>query len=231
MKYPTFLVGGAVRDELMGLPCKDKDFVMLAPSFDAMREAIKESGCKIFLEKPEYLTIRAKHPQFGSVDFAVARRDGTYTDGRHPDATTITADLKQDLARRDFTMNAIAKNVVTGELVDPFNGYDDIEDKVIRCVGKPLDRFNEDRLRIFRAVRFAVQKDFNIDSLTSSTICYFSSIRDFEAISTERIREEMLKMFVSNGKLAMRQLTVDYPTLWDVIEDRQIWLKPTLEKR
>ena len=154
MKYKTYLVGGAVRDEILGKPNKDLDYVMLAPSFDAMRGALLDAGCKIFIEKPEYLTIRANHPILGSVDFACARADGNYSDGRRPDSTDITSDLVKDLSRRDFTMNAILREPETGHVIDFFDGIADAKAGLIRCVGDPAARFREDGLRILRALRF-----------------------------------------------------------------------------
>jgi len=230
MKFKTYLVGGAVRDAIMGNPSKDLDFVMLAPSFSAMREAILEDGCKIFVEKPEYLTIRANHPKHGAVDYAVARRDGTYSDGRRPDSTAIASDIEQDLSRRDFTMNALAQDTETGEILDPFNGLRDIGDKIISCVGSPELRLKEDRLRAFRALRFAVQKSFSIEQNTADVIRCLS-FNAFTNVSTERIRDELLKMCLVNSALTVRFISHDFPTMWDVIESRKIWFRPTTEAK
>jgi tRNA nucleotidyltransferase (CCA-adding enzyme) len=228
MKYKTYYVGGCVRDEIMGIQSKDIDLVMLAPSFDDMRTAVLESGCKIFVEKPEYLTIRANHPSLGPVDFAIARQDGSYTDGRRPDNTTIASSLVQDLSRRDFTMNAIAKDMQTGEYIDPFNGIQSIQDGKLKAVGNARDRFNEDKLRVFRALRFTIQKSFHMHYDISDAIGRMT-ILDFNSVSTERIREELLKMFKVNAFRSMLLLFKDYPVLGDVIENRGIWFKPTTE--
>lgn len=147
--YQTYLVGGAVRDEVLGVPCKDLDYVVLAPTFDKLRESLLETGCKIFTENPKCLTIRAKHPTLGCVDFACGRKDGTYTDGRHPDDTSITQVLEEDLARRDFTCNAMAKSLEHGRILDPFKGMKDIEDRKLRAVGSAWQRIDEDKLRAF----------------------------------------------------------------------------------
>jgi len=228
MKFNTFLVGGALRDEILGLPCKDLDFVVLAPSFDAMREALVEDGCKIFVEKPEFLTIRARHPRLGCVDFACARRDGNYTDGRHPDATSVTLNLKEDLARRDFTCNALARCVDSGELVDPFDGRKHIADGLLRAVGSARARFDEDKLRAFRAVRFAVTKHFRIDGEIWEAINAMTPSQ-FDRVSTERIREELVKAFKTSTSRSFALLVEDFPVLWDVINSRGIWFKPTTE--
>jgi tRNA nucleotidyltransferase (CCA-adding enzyme) len=229
MNFKTYLVGGAVRDELLDLPCKDLDFVVLAPSFAAMREALLADGCDIFVEKEKFLTIRAKHPKLGCVDFACARRDGNYTDGRRPDDTAVTTDLKEDLARRDFTCNAIAKDVDTGVIIDPFDGRKDIIDKELVAVGSSAARLDEDRLRAFRAVRFAVTKGFRINIELWNAINRLTP-NMFNAVSTERIREELLKAFRNNVERSFTLLNKDFPVLWDVTMSRGIWFRPTTEQ-
>lgn len=228
MKYKTYLVGGAVRDEILQKPSKDLDYVMLAPSFDAMRDALLSAGCKIFIEKPEYLTIRANHPTLGAVDFACARTDGDYTDGRRPDSTAITTDLTADLSRRDFTCNAIAKDIETGEIVDPFGGREAIKNKLLTAVGDPIKRLSEDKLRAFRALRFSVTRSFIIDYHLSQAIHYFTSPSEYDSVSTERIREELLKMCQRDWLFSMHQLQ-QYGVLTQVITNRGIWFRPTTE--
>lgn len=229
MNFKTFLVGGAVRDELLGVPCKDMDYLCLAPSFEAMRETLLEVGCKIFVEKPEFLTIRAKHPTLGCVDFACGRADGDYTDGRRPNSTRVTTNLNEDLARRDFTCNAIAKDVETGEIVDPFNGVKAIMDRQLIAVGSARARFDEDKLRAFRAVRFAVCKRFRIESDIYNAIGAMTPMQ-FAGVSTERIREELVKCFRANANRSFRFLVTDFPVLWDVVNERGIWFRPTTEQ-
>lgn len=230
MNYPTYLVGGAVRDELLGIPCKDLDYVVVAPSFEAMKADLLEQGCHIFVEKPEFLTIRCKHPTLGCVDFACARKDGNYTDGRRPDSTQIAESVTQDLARRDFTCNAIAKHVENGRIVDPWNGTTAIQNKLLVAVGEPIARLNEDRLRAFRALRFAVTKGFIIDGLLSNAIHSLSLPSMFDSVSTERIREEIVKMFRRNTFQSFHLLIREYPTLFEVVNARGIWFRPTTEE-
>lgn len=230
MKYKTYLVGGAVRDEIMHIPCKDLDYVMLAPSFEAMRDELKNAGYRIFVEKPEFLTIRAQHSGHGAVDFAVARTDGTYSDGRHPDSTGIASDIEQDLARRDFTCNAIAKDIDTGELIDPFDGHRAIVFKELVAVGDANRRFQEDRLRVFRALRFEVQKGFWMDSHLTESILSLK-VDDFAAVSTERIREELVKMFKVDSMKTSYLLSHRFPQLGKVVNQRGIWFRPTTEAR
>lgn len=229
MKFKTYLVGGAVRDQMLGLTSKDLDFVVMAPSFDAMREDLLADGCEIFVEKLEYLTIRAKHPRLGCVDFACARRDGNYTDGRRPETTEVAQTVEEDLARRDFTCNAIAVDVVSGEVVDPFDGRWAISRGVLRCVNSARARFGEDSLRVFRAVRFAVTKHFVIDGEIWEAINAMTS-NMFDGVATERIREELLKAFQKDAKRTFELLMRDFPLLWEIASNRGIWLKPTTEK-
>lgn len=230
MNFPTYLVGGAVRDELMGIPCKDLDFVVVAPSFEAMRAMLVAQNCKIFVEKPEYLTIRVKHPTLGCVDFAVARADGHYSDGRHPDRTSVAESIIQDLARRDFTCNAIAKHVESGKLVDPCNGQLDIANRRLVAVGSARARIAEDKLRAFRALRFTVTKGFVLDHEISNAIGAMTP-NMFDKVSTERIREELYKMFRANPMRSFSLLREPcHSVLWDVICDRDIWFKPTTEQ-
>lgn len=226
MKFKTYLVGGAVRDEILGVKPKDLDFVVLAPSFAAMREALLADGAIIFVEKPEYVTIRCRHPKFGAADFACGRKESNYSDGRHPDSVVITENLVEDLARRDFTIGAIAKDIETKEIVDPFDGRGDIDLRVVRCVGEPNKRFTEDKLRLFRAVRFAVQKNFQIHPNTLAAMHYFIE-DDFNGISTERIREELLKTFQANTRQAIHWIFNELPNLGIIMHKRGVWLEPT----
>jgi tRNA nucleotidyltransferase (CCA-adding enzyme) len=230
MKFKTYLVGGAVRDEILGVNPKDLDFVVMAPSFEAMREALIEDGAKLYTEKPQFITIRCHHPKFGAADFACARKEGSYTDGRHPDEVSIADNLEQDLARRDFTIGSMAKDIETGEIFDPFNGRADIRDRIIRCVGNPFDRFNEDKLRVFRALRFAIQKEFYIhDSITEAITSIIES--SYDGVSTERINEELTKMFIVNSWRATYYLFQAHPQLARLMESRGIWLSPTTKEK
>lgn len=228
-----FLVGGAVRDTFLGTPIKDKDYVVVAPSFEAMKEFIVSKGGKIFQEKPEFLTLRARMSGFGTLgigaaDFVLARKDGVYTDGRRPDSVEVGT-IEEDLARRDFTMNAIAIDTEDQfNVIDPFQGIDDIAHKLIRAVGDARTRLQEDKLRAFRALRFAVEKGFRIDNRLDWEISRLAAI-EFAAVSTERIRDELLKMFKKDFALSI-ELLQDAPGLWEVVKQRGIWFKPTTEK-
>jgi tRNA nucleotidyltransferase (CCA-adding enzyme) len=221
-----YLVGGYVRDKILGVRSKDMDYSVEAPSYDAMKEEIKRRGGTIFLEKPEYLTIRARVPEMGAADFVLCRKDGSYIDGRRPEDVE-PGTLMDDLARRDFTMNAIALSE-DGEYIDPFNGRQDIDDRFIRCVGDPADRFAEDHLRMLRAIRFSVTKDMWI--APTIALCLRDMADKLANVAIERVREEMLKA-MHHDTLATLKLLEDFPNVRDVVfGDSELWLKPTLEK-
>ena len=205
-----FEVGGCVRDEIWGISTKDVDFVCLAPSFDAMRDEILYQGFKVHVEKPEFVTIRAGVPsghilreRTKDADFVLARKDGQSSDGRRPDSVEAGT-LEEDLARRDFTFNAIAKDM-NGNFIDPFGGIEDAHNRVLRFVGKPADRISEDGLRALRGFRFMVTKNVTPDEETEKWLHSTLAVEMLSCVSTERIREELLKMFSHDtlGTLAL----------------------------
>jgi len=223
-----YMVGGYVRDKLLGVKSKDIDYAVVAPSYDDMKAEILRRGGTIFLEKPEYLTIRARLPDIGAADFVLCRKDGAYIDGRRPEEVQ-PGGLYDDLRRRDFRMNAIAMNE-EGQYIDPFGGREDLKDGVIRCVGKTKDRFTEDYLRMLRAIRFAVTKDMSLsgeimDCLRSSV--YAANLRN---VAVERVREEMLKCFRHNTLYTLKLLEAFPLVRWAVLDGTGLWLKPTLEQ-
>lgn len=222
-------VGGAVRDTFLGVKPKDIDFAVEAESFGAMCKAVTDKGGKIFQSKPEFLTIRAKVPGIGGADFVLCRKDGAYNDGRHPE-TVSAGSIFDDLARRDFTMNAIAINAEDDmDVQDPHGGIADIAFGWIRCVGNPDERFSEDALRVFRALRFAITLKFKIEQRTRTAIHTACEDNNFANISTERIREELCKMFAADWLTSFR--TLDEFNLISLVKERGIWLKPTSEDR
>lgn len=226
-----YQVGGSVRDNFLSLPSKDIDWAVEAPGYAEMRQAILERGGEIFLERPEFFTIRARVPLMGGAcDFVLCRKEANYTDGRHP-STVTPGTIYDDLARRDFTINAMAFDEA-GMLLDPHNGSADLEDRFIRCVGNTKDRFTEDGLRMVRALRFSITKDL----ILSSTIG--DCLRDPEfftprllGVSTERIREELTRCFASDTVRTLYVLE-DFIELRDYIFSlAHLWLKPTMEAR
>jgi tRNA nucleotidyltransferase (CCA-adding enzyme) len=221
-----FRVGGCVRDELLGSDSKDIDFAVEAPSFEAMREAVHARCSKVFLETPEFLTIRGLDPDLGAVDFVLCRKDGPTKDGRRPEFVE-PGTILDDLARRDFTVNAMARDD-EGHLLDPHGGREDLEAGRLRFVGEPKDRLAEDALRAFRALRFAVTKNF---VLTTETIEALDLMHKeaFDAVSTDRIRDEFHKMFAKDTGAAITILSHTFPLLLEVALDRGLWLRPTTE--
>jgi tRNA nucleotidyltransferase/poly(A) polymerase len=233
-----YLVGGAVRDLLLGKKPKDFDFAVEASSYEAMRNWLLESGFEIFLEAPEYFTIRARHSgpwifadmnlSTHTFDFVLCRRENAYSDGRHPDSVEVGT-IYDDLARRDFTMNAmaIAEN---GQFIDPYDGKDDIEEKLIRCVGD-TDRLIEDALRVFRVIRFAVVLSFDIDDPILDLIESGYPIQFMDNVSVERIREELNKAFTYSSYATLLQLErFSHLQKW-VFTETDLWLTPTLKGR
>lgn len=224
-----FQVGGSVRDEILGGQSKDIDYAVEAPSFDHMRRMIENRNGEIFLESPEYFTIRARVPNMGVCDFVLCRKDGAYSDGRHPDNVEIGT-IWDDLARRDFTMNAIAK-CESGYYFDPYNGIGDIKRRLVRCVGDARKRFDEDALRMLRAIRFSVVLGFKLHEDIQVLLKQKTWIDKLRSVSIERIREELYKMFKTNTYHSMLTL-VKYKHLSSfVFQHTDVWLKPTLQEK
>lgn len=226
-----YQVGGSVRDELLGLKSKDIDYTVEAPSYGAMKLDLLCRDAEIFLEKPEYLTIRAKVESMGGAcDFVLARKDRAYYDGRHPESVELGTIL-DDLARRDFTVNAIARSG-DGTLIDPHGGLKDIKGKVIRCVGSAEQRFSEDGLRMLRAIRFSITKEMSLDH--NITRCL--GLRSFweprlNGVSVERMREELHKCFSFSTPRTLGVFDLYRSLRNHLFETTNLWLKPTLEGR
>jgi tRNA nucleotidyltransferase/poly(A) polymerase len=233
----VYMVGGAIRDEILGVRNKDIDFSVEAPSYEAMRDFILERG-RIYLETPEFFTIRAHIDDLngwkGDADFVLCRKEYGYSDGRRPDTVEV-GDIYDDLARRDFTMNSISRIVypnVENEYYDPFGGVSDILRGRIRCVGNPRERMAEDALRMLRAMRFSITKqmdlDVNIKSILKN-VRYLTLLRD--NISTERKKDELVRMFKFSTIKTIMVLN-QYPGIMDaVFGDGVIWMKATNELR
>ena len=207
-----YLVGGCVRDMLLGNQPKDYDFCTnLTPK--QMQQLAKDfselecGGVKYRVatiptgEQYGTITFRLEEVVDGSVigplflaEVTTYRADGTYSDGRRPDTVFFSTNIQDDLSRRDFTVNAIAINMLSNanEYVDPFNGIKDIENKVIKTVGDPVERFTEDGLRILRAIRFRFKLGFTFDAATYKAI--MSNWQLLEHISQERITLEFLQI-------------------------------------
>ena len=228
-----FQVGGSVRDLILRVKSKDIDYAVVAVSWEEMRNYILAKG-KIYLETPEYFTIRAHIDGFGDADFVLCRKDGNYSDGRRHDTVELGT-LYDDLAIRDFTMNAIAIDMQDPKrpFIDPHGGLIDIQNNLIKCVGKPEDRFNEDALRMLRALRFAVTKKMQIDLSVEACFGNRELLNKLNnRISWERKKDELFKMFKTSTTRTF-ELFDRYPSMRDVLlsDDKPLWLEPTLRAR
>ena len=185
--YAAYVVGGCVRDSLLGLTPHD---------WDLCTSALPQQGMELFgAEKCiptglQHGTVTVKQGG-GLYEITTFRTEGTYTDGRHPDEVHFVPDVREDLARRDFTINAMAYNAKEG-LVDPFGGQADLQSGILRAVGVPHQRFTEDALRILRLYRFAARFGFSIDPPTARAAQELCAHLD--CVSVERIEEELAKL-------------------------------------
>ncbi|MFV8820204.1 CCA tRNA nucleotidyltransferase [Faecalibacterium sp. 9] len=185
--YAAYVVGGCVRDSLLGLTPHD---------WDLCTSALPQQGMELFgAEKCiptglQHGTVTIKQGG-GLYEITTFRTEGAYTDGRHPDEVHFVPDVREDLARRDFTINAMAYNEKEG-LVDPFGGQADLQSGVLRAVGVPHQRFTEDALRILRLYRFAARFGFAIDPPTAQAAQELCAHLD--CVSVERIEEELAKL-------------------------------------
>lgn len=229
-------VGGSVRDGFLGIDSKDKDFAVEAPSWERMKEFLEWRGFTIFVETPEFLTIRAhfpkEHPDYGktTADFVLCRKEGAYSDGRHPDTVEVGT-IYDDLARRDFTVNAMARRLGSSVVLDPWNGKEHLDYRRLIAVGDTETRLREDPLRALRALRFMVCKNFTLSGDIRRVVYadWFAPL--LASVSTERKREELTKMFKHNTRLSMLQFAgVDAKPLRDAVFCDGLWLKPTLEQ-
>lgn len=262
-----FMVGGAVRDEILGVPSKDIDFTVVLDDgdmtagehlnawtpYEVMVAMLKASGFEIFVDNDgepigaEFLTARGKFTGKGiftadsevykpfkkyrgtGVDFVLSRKEANYTDGRRPDVVE-PGTLMDDLRRRDFTMNAIAKDA-DGNLIDPFDGVDDINRRIIRAVGDPMLRLQEDALRAVRAVRFMVTKGFDIESRLEIRMEEPTILEAIEKkISDERIQQELSKMFRYDTNKSL-QILGRFPYLRNALFSGSVSLDATMKTK
>ena len=186
--FEAYAVGGCVRDTLLGREPGDWDITTSAAPL-----AIKGLFPRTVDTGIKHGTVTVMSGKEG-FEVTTYRIDGSYSDGRHPDRVIFTDQLREDLRRRDFTINAMAYNPRTG-IVDLFGGQEDLQAGIIRCVGDARERFSEDALRILRAVRFSAQLDFGIEEETGKAIVELAG--NLEKISKERIRTEMVKLLIS----------------------------------
>ncbi len=195
--FEAYLVGGCVRDILQNISPKDWDVTT-----NAKPEEIQSLFSETFYEN-DYGTVGIVNETEDStlkvIEVTPYRTEGAYSDKRRPDTVTFHGKLEDDLKRRDFTINAIAYDDSKGQIKDIFGGIKDIEDKVLRTVGNPLERFGEDALRLLRAVRLSTDLGFTIELDTQNAIIEKAS--DLKQISMERIRDEFTKMLMTKNPM------------------------------
>lgn len=210
--FEAYAVGGCVRDSLLGKTPNDWDITTSAKPED-MKSVFADFHCIDTGIKHGTVTVVIDGEPLEITTF---RLDGEYEDNRHPKSVTFTSNLGADLGRRDFTVNAMAYSKKTG-MVDLFGGQNDLKNKIIRCVGDPDRRFNEDALRILRALRFASALDFEIEEKTAQSLLKNRAL--LGNISEERIAKELLKLVC--GKGAKRILTDFAPVLFEILPELQ----------
>ena len=214
--FEAYAVGGCVRDSLLGKTPNDWDITTSAKPED-MKSVFADFHCIDTGIKHGTVTVVIDGEPLEITTF---RLDGEYEDNRHPKSVTFTSNLGADLGRRDFTVNAMAYSKMTGT-VDLFGGQNDLKNGIIRCVGDPDRRFNEDALRILRALRFASALDFEIEEKTAQSLLKNRAL--LGNISEERIAKELLKLVC--GKGAKRILTDFAPVLFEILPELQSMYK------
>ncbi|MBP7095575.1 MAG: HD domain-containing protein [Spirochaetia bacterium] len=187
--YQAWIVGGAIRNLALGREPSDWDAATDARPEDVMRAFRRTVPTGV---KHGTVTVLWRGLQIETTTFRV---EEGYADGRRPDRVSFTPDIREDLKRRDFTMNAMALNLSTRDFLDPHDGLGDLERRLVRAIGDPLERFSEDGLRPLRAVRFASQLGYAIDVPTFEAIG--RSLHRFRAVSAERVRDEFAKILLS----------------------------------
>lgn len=202
--YEAYVVGGCVRDALMGTTPDDYDICTSATPSEV---EVVFSDCRVIKTGIQHGTVTVVTEHF-HLEITVFRTDSAYSDGRHPDSVSFSRSLEEDLSRRDFTINAMAYSPDRG-LVDLYCGRKDLENRIIRCVGSPDVRFYEDSLRILRALRFGSVLDFDIEPRTADAAVYLAP--RLSVISKERVAVELKKMITGNGFPSM---LLNYPAIF-----------------
>jgi len=205
--YECFMVGGCVRDFLLNIVPNDVDFTTNATPYE-MKQCFKDFNVIETGIKHGTLTVLINHTPY---EITTYRIDGEYLNNRRPESVTFVKDIKNDLARRDFTINAIAYNPSVG-FVDCFNGMQDLKDGIIRCVREPFQRLNEDSLRILRALRFSAVLGYEIEQATEKACFELAPL--LKNISAERIVVELFKTIVQPNA---HKIIFDYIDIWGVV--------------
>jgi len=242
MKF--FLVGGTLRDFHLGNKTfNDMDFAVEAPSFDTMKAELLKRGLDVWQELPAFVMLRGRFPfsafgNFGGLvnpkgagpqrdtgagDFTLCRAETQYSDKRHPDSVT-PADLDTDLARRDFTMNAMAV-AEDGTWHDPFGGLEDLDCRLVRTVGDAGLRFTEDPLRMLRALRFAVLHNLTLHEDVRAHLDSWRMVSMLQSLPKERVMDELNKMLAHNWGLTMVKLFNEFPAVGAMVSDMGLRLR------
>lgn len=240
-----FKVGGCIRDKILGIPSNDIDFTFVCEKsktvddgFQEMKSWMTHRGFEIFLETPDCFTIRAKFPKNHKfeglvADFVMARKEVGYYKGTRRPILKIGS-LEDDLIRRDFTVNALAEDI-EGNIIDMFNGIEDLKNKVLKTPLNPMETMMDDPLRIIRALRFSLTKDLKIDDkilLAMKQKDILDKLKN--TVSQERFRVEIEKMMKFDSIKSMRILVdIDnrfIPGFMNIIFKDNMWLKPTTKK-
>ena len=202
--FEAYVVGGSVRDLIMGRLPKDWDVTTNA-SPETIQSLFTHTvyentfGTVGVVTDNENDDLNLKPEALRIVEVTPYRTEGEYFDSRHPESVTFVASLEEDLARRDFTINAIAYDPSTNLIKDPFDGQKDIKDKIIRTVGDPNKRFSEDALRLMRAIRFTAQLSFSLESQTQKAVSELHM--KLKNVSVERTRDEFIKILLSDSPM------------------------------
>ncbi|HZJ87545.1 MAG TPA: CCA tRNA nucleotidyltransferase, partial [Sphaerochaeta sp.] len=189
--YSLYIVGGAIRDYLLGLSVQDYDFAT-----DATPKEVMDLFRRVIPTGIEHGTVTVLFER-SAFEVTTFRTDGTYLDGRRPTSVLYVTDLAQDLSRRDFTINAFAADCTSGKIIDLHAGKADLKAKQIRAIGEPTERFEEDGLRILRAARFSAKLNFSIEEKTLQAMKETKGMID--RVSAERIREELFALLASDN--------------------------------
>ena len=203
--HKLYIVGGAVRDHLLGIPNSDYDFCTDAKPEEviSMFRHVIPTGIK-----HGTVTVLFKADTFEVTTF---RTEGAYSDARHPDSVTFVTDLAEDLSRRDFTVNAFAADCLDGKIIDLFDGMKDLKDRTIRAIGVPRERFEEDALRIMRLARFCSKLGFEPDPETQKAATELCN--NISNVSQERIYDELSKILLTKHPTVGLRLLEDMGVL------------------
>ena len=240
-----FMVGGIIRDKILGIQSKDIDFTFVLDDlnhtvedgFEQMTQWLQSEGFQIFLSTPDCFTIRAKFPKGHKheglvADFVMARKENGYIPGTRKPFLQLGT-LEDDLIRRDFTLNAMAEDE-NGKLIDLFGGLEDLKNGILRTPLDPEITMMDDPLRILRALRFSVTKGFGISLKIWDAMAQPEILEKLKTtVSVERMREEIFKMMKHDTPQSLRLLHIveeSYiPGFIDLVFSKGMWLKPTNE--